>query len=48
MFTRQVFEKHKRRIGVCPFIKEVSFKEAVDIDNPEDFELAEALYNIDI
>jgi CMP-N-acetylneuraminic acid synthetase len=29
-----------------PFIKEVSFKEAVDIDNTEDFDLAEALVEI--
>jgi CMP-N-acetylneuraminic acid synthetase len=42
-----VFEKHHRRIGLNPFIKEVSFKESVDIDNPEDFDLAEALVNID-
>ena len=28
------------------FIKCVGFKENVDIDNPEDFELAEALVNI--
>lgn len=47
VFTRKVFEKYHRRIGRYPFIKEVSFKEAVDIDNPEDFNLAEALVNID-
>ena len=48
VFKKEVYEKYKRRIGKKPFIKEVSFKEAVDIDNPEDFELAEALVNIDI
>ena len=41
-------EKYKRRIGKKPFIKEVSFKEAVDIDNPEDFDLAEALVGLDL
>ena len=46
VFTKKVFEKYHRRVGVRPFIKEVSFKEAVDIDNPEDFDLAEALVNI--
>lgn len=46
VFTKEVFEKFHRRIGKKPFIKEVSFKEAVDIDNPEDFELAEALLNV--
>lgn len=45
VFTREVFKKYHRRIGVHPFIKEVSFKEAVDIDNPEDFLLAEVLLN---
>ena len=48
VFTREVFLRHHRRIGVKPFVKEVSFKEAVDINNPEDFQLAEALLNIDI
>lgn len=46
VFTKDVFKKYKRRIGVNPFIKEVSFKEAVDIDNPEDFDLAEIMVNI--
>lgn len=48
VFTKEVFKKYKQRIGKKPFIKEVSFKEAVDIDNPEDFELAEKIVNIDI
>ena len=48
VFTNEVFEKYHRRIGKKPFIKEVSFKEAVDIDNPEDFDLAEALVNLDL
>ena len=46
VFTKDVFIRYKRRIGKKPFIKEVSFKEAVDIDNPEDFTIAEALVNI--
>ena len=48
VFTKNVFEKYHRRVGVRPFIKEVSLKEAVDIDNPEDFLLAEALLDFDI
>lgn len=48
VFTKKVFEDHHRRIGVKPFIKEVTFKEAVDIDNPEDFDLAEVLVNINL
>ena len=45
VFTKAVFQNYHRRIGKNPFIKEVSFKEAVDIDTPEDFLLAEALLN---
>lgn len=48
VFTKEVFERYKRRIGKKPFIKEVSFKEAVDIDNQEDFNLAEVLVNIEM
>lgn len=48
VFTRGVFETYHRRIGKKPFIKEVSFKEAVDINNPEDFRLAEAMVNINL
>jgi len=43
VFTKDVFERYHRRIGINPFIKEVTFKEAIDIDNPEDFELAEIM-----
>ncbi len=46
VFTKEVFTKYKRRIGVNPFIKEVSFKESVDIDTQEDFRLAETIVNI--
>lgn len=48
VFTKEVFEVCRRRIGKKPYIKEVSFKEAVDINNPEDFRLAEAMVNIDL
>ena len=48
VFTCEVFETCHRRIGKNPYIKEVSFKEAVDINNPEDFRLAEAMVNIDL
>lgn len=46
VFTKEVFEKHHRRIGIKPFIKEVSFRESIDINNPEDFDLAETFLNI--
>lgn len=48
VFTKEVFEKYHRRIGKKPYVKEVSFKEAVDINIPEDFKLAEAMINIDL
>ena len=48
VFKKEVFEKYRRRIGKNPYIKEVSFKEAVDINNPEDFDLAKALLNTNI
>lgn len=34
-----------RRIGAKPFIVEVGEVEAIDIDEPEDFEIADAIYN---
>ena len=48
VFTKEVFMKHHRRIGLKPFIHEVSYKEAIDINNPEDFQLAEAMLNINL
>lgn len=47
-FAKEVYQNYKRRVGKKPFIKEVSFKEAIDIDNPEDFDLAEAMVSINI
>ena len=46
--TKEVFLNCHRRIGHKPFIKEVSFKEAIDIDMPEDFELAEIFDKINL
>lgn len=48
VFTKEVYQKYRRRIGKNPFIKEVSFKESIDIDNPEDFDLAEFLVDWEI
>jgi len=45
IFTKQAFiNADKKRIGLKPQIFEVNKLEAVDIDEPEDFELAELLY----
>ncbi len=48
VFTKDVFLKYRRRIGENPFVKEVSYKEAVDINEPRDFELAQALLNVEL
>ena len=44
VFKRQTFETLHRRIGINPYICEVSGYECVDIDYPEDFEIANAIY----
>ena len=41
VFTKESFKKTKSRIGNRPFIKNVNFKEAIDINELEDFQLAE-------
>lgn len=48
VFKREVFEKLSQRIGERPFIKEVGYKEAIDINEPQDFKLAEAMINIQL
>lgn len=45
VFRKDIFREYRRRIGLNPYIKCVPFKEAIDIDEPEDFELAEELLN---
>lgn len=44
VFTKESFTKYNRRLGVCPYIKEVDKIEAMDIDYPEDFEICNAIY----
>lgn len=44
VFTRESFIKNNRRVGIRPYIKEVGKIEAMDIDYPEDFEIANAIY----
>jgi len=40
MFKKEIFTVYNRRIGFNPYIQEVSGIEAVDIDEPKDFEMA--------
>jgi CMP-N-acetylneuraminic acid synthetase len=43
VLTKDVFEQYHRRIGNKPYIHEVTYKEAIDINTAEDFKLAEAI-----
>lgn len=43
VFRKEVFEQFRRRVGIYPYIKEVGYREAVDINTPEDFALAKRL-----
>lgn len=44
VFTRETFLRYHSRSGVKPYICEANEIESIDIDYPEDFELAEAVY----
>lgn len=44
VFTKEVFDKYHGRTGVNPYICEANEIEAIDIDYPEDFVLANAVY----
>lgn len=44
VFKKETFNRFNRRLGVKPYIKEVGRIEAMDIDYPEDFEIANAIY----
>lgn len=44
VFTKETFEKYDRRVGMRPYIHEISEIESCDIDYPEDFEIANAIY----
>ncbi len=41
VFTSEVFDKYKRRVGINPFVCEVGSREATDINTQEDFDMAE-------
>ncbi|MHB8065111.1 MAG: acylneuraminate cytidylyltransferase family protein [Ruminiclostridium sp.] len=44
VFSKNTFEVYNRRIGIHPYICEVSGIESIDIDYPEDFDIANAVY----
>lgn len=45
IYRSEVMKKLNRRIGDKPFITEVGEIESIDIDEPEDFEIADAVFN---
>ncbi len=46
IFSKDSFSRSgKKRIGLNPWMQVVDKLESIDIDNPEDFKLAEILYN---
>lgn len=44
VFKKETFMRYNRRVGIRPYIQEVGRIEAIDIDYPEDFDLADAVY----
>ena len=45
IYRKEVMMDFHRRIGVNPFLVEVGEIESIDIDEPEDFVIADAIYN---
>lgn len=45
IYKKNVIEKLNRRIGENPFIVEIGEIESVDIDEPEDFAIADSIFN---
>lgn len=45
IYTRGIVKQHRRRMGFNPKLIEITAIEATDIDYPEDFDMAEALFN---
>lgn len=44
VFTKDLFLKHNRRVGFNPYFHEVGFIEGIDIDYPEDFDIADIIF----
>lgn len=43
IYSRELFQKHRRRIGFKPYIKIIDIFEGWDIDTMEDLEMAELI-----
>ncbi len=46
IFTKDTFLTNEGRIGLKPFMYEIDKIESIDIDDPQDFVIAEALYKL--
>lgn len=46
VFTKEMFEKFHARSSYHPYIVECEAMECVDVDNADDFELADAVYGV--
>lgn len=46
VFKNELWTQHKRRIGFNPYMVEVDNIEAIDIDEPDDFEFANLVANV--
>ena len=47
VFEREVFTEKKRRIGDSHWIQSIGWKEGICIDEKEDFEMAEAIVDLE-
>lgn len=45
VFTRELIQNMRTRIGSRPYLQEVSTIEAIDINDPDDFKIADAVYS---
>ncbi len=45
IYRSEIITKFNRRIGKKPYIVEIGEIEGIDIDEPEDFEIADAIFN---
>jgi len=45
VFTRELFESNRRRIGENPYIKEIGHLEGFEVDNQDDLLMAELIIN---
>ena len=48
IFQRDLFSIHKRRVGFKPYMAVTDLIESVDIDYPEDYELAKAIHKMKV